>query len=147
MRKTDVEIKLRWMIRRDVEAVAEIEQALFNEPWTAARFSSYLSDRKSVGIIAEVDGEIIGYAVYTHRNGVINLDNLGVVTHWQREGVATAILCKIKSMCGTRNGIIDSVSEDNLPMQLFLKSQGFTACVDADDPAYYLFGWEPSQCQ
>ena len=44
---------IRWMIRRDMPEVLEIEQLSFDYPWLAGDFSGYLRNRNVIGLVCE----------------------------------------------------------------------------------------------
>jgi ribosomal-protein-alanine N-acetyltransferase len=55
-------INIRPMVEADIEAAAAIEAATYPTPWTLGIFRDELGGRGRTYLIAEVDGEPVGYA-------------------------------------------------------------------------------------
>lgn len=144
---------IRWMIRKDLTAVLEIENAVFEYPWSLAQFNYCLSQRNSIGMVAELDGEIVGYMVYEiHKNRLHVLD-FAVAPEYRRHGIGRAMVAKLRSkLFAARKRIMLEVREGNLAAQLFFKSQGFMALSilkefydDCDEDAYvFAYRYVPS---
>jgi ribosomal-protein-alanine N-acetyltransferase len=55
-------ITIRPMVEADIEAAAEIETATYPTPWTIGIFRDELGGRGRIYLMADVDGEPVGYA-------------------------------------------------------------------------------------
>lgn len=54
-------IEIRRMRTEDVDAVAQLEQAIFAQPWSRRGFLDAIQMEQTVFLVAEEDGEIRGY--------------------------------------------------------------------------------------
>lgn len=144
--KADVHI--RWMIRRDMPEVLNIEQLNFEFPWAEDDFLRCLRQRNVVGMVAECRSTdtIRGYMIYELMGDHIHLLNFAVLPSWQRWGVGSQMVRKLVGKLGQRRKRITlEVRETNLPALLFFKSQGFRAVdvlrgfyEDTDEDAYQM---------
>ena len=50
--KQDLQVHIRWMIRRDMVDVLDIESAAFEFPWSEEDFIRCLRQRNCIGMIA-----------------------------------------------------------------------------------------------
>lgn len=123
-----LDVQIRWMIRRDMPEVLAIEQDCFQFPWSEEVFLVFLKQRNCIGMIAEHKGRVVGYMVYELHRDLLQLVNFAVSPAYHREGVGSQLIEKLKGKLSQqrRRKIADHVRETNLPMQLFLKSQGFS---------------------
>lgn len=122
-------VETRWMIRRDLPSVLEIDQECFDCPWDEREIVLLLRLRDNIGWVAVQKERVVGYMVYTlHPNG-IHLLSLGVQANLRRTRIGTALIHKLKGKLCTnrRNKITTEVSEENLTAQLFLRQRGFMA--------------------
>lgn len=55
-------VELRQMRREDLPRVMEIERECFATPWHESAYLTELSNRSAYYVLAELDGEIVGYA-------------------------------------------------------------------------------------
>lgn len=125
-----VEVRLiphiRWMIRRDLPDVLQIEQDSYDEPWRESDFINVLGDRRTIGMVAEQGETIIGFMVYQLRLESVYVYDLAVAPAVRRLGVGQAMLNGIKKKLHlARRKIYVELPETNVPGQLFLRSQGF----------------------
>ena len=121
--------QIRWLIRRDMPEVMEIEVNSFPAPWSEEDFTLALKQRNCIGMVAEDDDEILGYMVYESHKTSLVLINFAVHPQFRRCGVGTAMIAKLKWKLPRmkRKTIRVIVVEKNLEAQLFLRGQGFIA--------------------
>jgi [ribosomal protein S18]-alanine N-acetyltransferase len=122
-------IHVRWLIRRDMPAVAEIEEASFEFPWRVEDFIFRLRQRCCIGMVAEVRSEVVGYMVYYLHKTRLHVLNFAVSTSFRRAGIGTAMVDKLvgKLSANGRNRITLEVRESNIDAQLFFRQAGFRA--------------------
>lgn len=130
--KATREVCVRWLIRRDLEDVLEIERSSFEHYWTEEDFLCCLKQRNCIGMVAETaddDRLIVGYMVYELNKGELHLLNFAVHPQWRRQGVGAAMVRKLvdKLAQTRRREIRVEVRDGNLPAQLFFRHQGFVA--------------------
>ena len=95
-------MRIREMEIDDLEQVMPIEEALFAVPWTANGFFSFLLRNDSVFLVAEEDGEILGYcgAILVFDQG--DIVNVGVRADRQRQGIARRLLDALFKIAGEK---------------------------------------------
>ncbi len=125
----DIEVHVRWLIRRDMPEVLDIESTSFEFPWSQDDFISCLQQRNCIGMVAELDGEVVGYIVYEMGRSEFHVLNLAVRPDVRRRGVGQQLLEKIVSKLrhGQRTEVRLEVRETNLAAQLFFRRLGFQA--------------------
>lgn len=120
---------IRWMIRRDMPEVLEIESDCFEFPWSEDDFVYYLRQKNCIGMVAELDGRVAGFMVYELHKTTIHLVNFAVARDYQRRGVGRQMVNKLKAKLSLqrRSRITLEVRETNLDAQLFFRACGFKA--------------------
>ncbi len=88
---TTPELNLRPMRLNDVEAVLAVEQAIYPYPWSAGNFRDAVRSGNSCWL-AEMDGDLLGYAVLLAAADEAQLLNLGVASVFQRQGWGRRLL-------------------------------------------------------
>lgn len=126
-------VQIRWMIRRDMPEVLDIENQCFEFAWTEEDFLCCLRQRNCIGMVAEYQEQVIGYMIYELHKQHLFVANFAVHPACQRQGVGTQMIDKLKcKLCQQRRTMISMyVREHNLPMQLTLKANGFR-CVGTE---------------
>lgn len=125
---------IRWMIRRDLPKVLEIEQLCFRDPWGEEKFIQYLRERSVIAQVAEHEEQVLGYMVYENQFHGIELHNLAVAPARQRRGVGRALVQKLigKLAPQRRRFLLADVADYNLDAQLFFQTLGFLAKIEPD---------------
>lgn len=145
--QTASRIHTRWMVRRDLPEVVQIESEAAPGPWTEQDFLSVLRQRNCIAQVAEQGGRVIGFAVYElHRDRLVLL-NLAVSLRRQRQGIGRQLVDLLvgKLLPGRRQSVEVLVPEGNLVAQLFFRAIGFRAteilrdCSDQPAEDRYLF--------
>lgn len=144
---TRLHVHVRWMIRRDMPAVLAIENHCFEYAWTEECFFNCLRQRNCIGMVAELDDQIVGFMIYVLHKGRIHLHNFAVHPAARHCGVGKSMANKLigKLSQERRNRIMLEVRETNLAGQLFFSRMGFRAISivqgaydDTDEPAYLM---------
>lgn len=127
--KSQLQVHIRWMIRRDMPEVLTIESAQKKVPWTEDEFLKALRRRNCIGMVAEADDQILGFIIYELNKFKLSILNFAVHPDYQRRGVASQMTSKLIGKLSTqrRTKISMTVRESNLAAQLFLRSIGFKA--------------------
>jgi [ribosomal protein S18]-alanine N-acetyltransferase len=127
--KQDVCIHIRWMIRRDMTEVLEIEAQSFEFPWTEDDFIRCLRQRNCIGMVAEQDERVVGFMIYELHKNRLHILNFAVRSELRRRAVGQAMVQKLigKLSHQRRNRILLEVRETNLAAQLFFRNVGFRA--------------------
>ena len=127
-----LDVQIRWLIRRDMGRVLEIEQASFENSWTEEDFLCCLRQRNCIGMVAEHDNQVVGFIIYELHKARLRVLNVAVAPESRRMGAGTQIIHRLieKLSQQRRREIVLEVRESNLAAQLFYKAQGFRAvCV------------------
>lgn len=129
MDKKFSKVHIRWMSRRDMPEVLDIESKSFESPWIEEDFFRCLRQRNVIGMVAEHREKILGYMIYELHKKSLEILNFAIFPGVRRQGVGTAMVRKLigKLTSHNRSKITINVRESNLPAQLFFKSQDFRA--------------------
>ena len=95
-------ITIRQMTGRDIPVVAGIEQSIFSEPWSADSFRKGIEAGSDIYLVAEEEGEILGYCGLW---GVIDegqITNVAVVKKHRRRGIAEQMLRELMRQAAAR---------------------------------------------
>lgn len=124
-----LDVQIRWMIRRDMPEVLDIENHCFEFAWTEEDFLCCLRQRNCIGMVAERQERIIGFMIYELLKHQLHVLNFAVAPWNRRQGVGFQMVDKLvhKLSQQRRHEILLEVRESNLPAQLFFREQGFFA--------------------
>jgi [ribosomal protein S18]-alanine N-acetyltransferase len=124
-----VRVHIRWMIRRDMPEVLAIENSCFEFPWSEDDFIRCLRQRNCIGMVADLDDEVVGFMIYELHKTRLHLLNFAVSARHRREKVGSRMINKLAAKLSPqrRTRIILEVRETNLAAQLFFREQGFRA--------------------
>lgn len=145
--KVKLDTQIRWLIRRDMPEVLQIEQASFQSPWNDEDFLCCLRQRNCIGMVAEYEQRIVGYMIYELHKTRLHILNFAVAPEFRRAGIGGQMVLRLidKLSQQRRNEILLEVRERNLEAQLFFREQGFRAISvlrchydDTDEDAYIL---------
>lgn len=140
-------VHIRWMIRRDMPEVLEIEQSSFEYPWSEEDFIRCLRQRNCIGMVAEYDERVVGFMIYELHKNQLHVLNFSVRPDARRRSVGHQMVQKLvgKLSQQRRNRVVLEVRETNLAAQLFFKNCGFKAVSvlrdyydDATEDAYVM---------
>ncbi len=129
LQEEDLTVQIRWLIRRDMPEVLDIERDSFEYPWTEEDFLCCLRQRNCIGMVAERGHRIVGFMIYELHKSKLNILNFAVGPVIRRQGVGTQMIDKLidKLSQQRRKEILLEIRETNLAAQLFFKSQQFRA--------------------
>ena len=127
--KTEIKTKTRWLIRRDMPEVLEIERACFEYVWTEENFIYHSRQRNCIGMLAEHNHEILGFMIYELHKMKLRIINFAVAPSEQRQGIGNQMIRRLveKLSQQRRKEIVLEVRESNLSAQMFFKERGFRA--------------------
>jgi ribosomal-protein-alanine N-acetyltransferase len=122
-------VHIRWMIRRDMPEVLEIENHSFEFPWTEEDFIRCLRQRNCIGMVAEHDERVVGFMIYELHKNRLHVLNFAVHPDFRRRKVGTTMINKLSGKLSPqrRNRILLEIRETNLQAQLFFRDRGFRA--------------------
>ncbi len=133
MLKETVRVHMRWMLRRDMQEVVQIEKDSTSggTPWTEETFLCLLRQRNCIGMIAEQGERVVGFMIYELHKAGLHILNFAVHPACRRWGVGAQMVAKLISKLSShrRNRITLEVRETNLSAQLFFRVQSFKASM------------------
>jgi len=126
---SQVDVQIRWMIRRDMPEVLDIETQAFEFAWTEEDFLCCLRQRNCIGMVAERQERIVGFMIYELLKHQLHVLNFAVAPWARRQAVGAQMMDKLvhKLSQQRRHEIILEVRESNLNAQLFFRQQGLVA--------------------
>jgi len=118
---------LRWLIRRDMDEVLEIERASFSHPWSEEEVLCCLRQRNCIGTVLEIDRKVVGFMIYELHKSQLRILNMAVAPTCRRIGYGRRIVQRLieKLSQQRRRAIRCEVRETNLKFQLFMRAMGF----------------------
>ena len=151
----DAAFRVRWMIRRDMPEVLEIERQSFEFSWTEEEFLKCLRQRTCIGMVVERQECVVGFMVYELWKSQLHVLSFAVAPWARRQGAGSQMINRLvdKLANGRRQEITLEVRETNLASQLFFKRLGFKATSvirghyerTAEDA--YVMAYSMPQCQ
>jgi len=141
------DVHIRWMIRRDMAEVLEVENHSFEFPWTEEDFIRCLQQRNCIGMVAEFEERVVGFMIYELHKTRLHVLNVAVHRDFRRHGVGGAMVRYLigKLSQQRRNVVRLETRDSNLVSQLFFRSCGFRAISilrefyeDTTDDAYMM---------
>jgi [ribosomal protein S18]-alanine N-acetyltransferase len=125
----ETRVHIRWMIRRDMVDVLEIEAASFEFPWLEEDFIRCLRQRNCIGMVAEQEDRVVGFMIYELHKNKLHVLNFAVAEGFRRRGVGQQMIAKLvgKLSHQRRTRVLLEVRETNLAAQLFFRACGFRA--------------------
>jgi ribosomal-protein-alanine N-acetyltransferase len=87
-----MKVDIRTMIESDLDVVLRLEREIFSDPWPRSTFVEHAADEIWGTLVAEANGEIVGYACYYIRGEESHLTNMAVPARYRRKSVAKQLL-------------------------------------------------------
>lgn len=85
-------VAIRDMARADIGAVAGLEQAIYAQPWSDALFLEELAQPNRAYVVAEADGEIVGYAGILVVEGDAHVTTIAVAPQGRRRRLGSRLM-------------------------------------------------------
>ena len=129
LQEEELTVQIRWLLRRYMPEVLDIERDSFEFPWTEEDFLCCLRLRNCIGMVAEHDQHVVGFMIYELHKNRLHILNFAVAPQFRRLCVGSQMVAKLinKLLPQRRTKILLEVRETNLPAQLFFRSAGFRA--------------------
>ena len=106
--KQDVCVHIRWMIRRDMMEVLDIETQSFEFPWSEDDFIRCLRQRNCIGMVAEHDERVAGFMIYELHRNRLHILNFAVAPEFRRRGVGQQMVKKLVGKLSSQRRSRDS---------------------------------------
>jgi ribosomal-protein-alanine N-acetyltransferase len=154
-RQAQLRVHIRWMIRRDMPEVLDIERDSFEFPWYEEDFIRCLRQRNCIGMVAEHGERVVGFMIYELHKTRLHILNFAVAGDMRRRGVGMQMAEKLVSKLSSqrRTKITLEVRETNLAAQIFFRQNGFRAVSvlrdfydDSPEDAYLMqYAYDPEE--
>lgn len=155
--KQQVGVHIRWMIRRDMPEVLDIENRSFEFPWSEEDFIRCLRQRNCIGMVAEYEEHVVGFMIYELHKNRLHVLNFAVRGEMRRRAIGSSMARKLISKLShqRRSRIMLEVRETNLAAQLFFRQLGFRAVTvlrdfyaDTTEDAYLMqYVYQPTEAE
>lgn len=120
---------IRRMSYEDIQQVHEIERLSFTAPWSIDSFIYELNNRMTILLVAEFNGQIIGYICLRTIIDVTEILNIAVHPKFRRRGVGAGLLKRaldeLMSEHQDSKTVRLEVRESNTPAIALYKRFGF----------------------
>ena len=119
-------IHCRLMESRDVLGVFKVDQACFSHNWTQDSYEAETKNILSNYIVAEVDGEIIGFGGFWQVIDEAHITNIAVMADYRQTGVGQNIMNAMLTLAREKGCVAMTleVRGDNQPaINFYLKNQ------------------------
>ncbi len=145
--KQELRVHIRWMIRRDMLEVLQIEESSSDYPWCEEDFLRCLRQRNCIGMVAELGEQVVGFMIYELHKNRLHILNFAVDPKLRRMNIGRQMIQKLISKLSShrRSSISVELRETGLAAQLFFRSAGFKAIrvqrerfADTGEDAYLL---------
>lgn len=136
IRSTREEVEVNWGVAAQSAELESIDVRQYWSGWSVADFRAAFNAKDMVTVVAGIRwgalGEsfakcVAGYAVVELFPGHLEVRRFAVDYPYQRLGVGSELLTKLKTLLkpGKREQLIVEVDEENVPAQLFLRKHNF----------------------
>lgn len=121
-KQKNLEIKIREGREEDIEKIVLIEFSSFESPWS--RNLLIRSIKKKELFVAELNGEVVGYIVFSKILDEVHLENIAVDERWRRKGIGSKLL-EFLIEKNKESSIFLEVRPSNTPAINLYKKYGF----------------------
>lgn len=130
------------MHSRHLKAVVQIEESVYDDPWTLKQLKTMLPNEEARCFVAVKDKTVAGYIIICNSKEGWAIENLTVAEEFRRQMIGTELLSLARKTVGLSKKIQVYVADKYLEMHLLLKNFGYRAISvekgeDGDD--YYIF--------
>lgn len=129
--------KVRAAEESDLDDILHVERSCFSSPYPPTYLELYLKLRVGIFLVAEVDGEVVGYSLVAFRGVDAFLLSIAVLPSKRNRGIGRALLSESIAKArakGTRSMRLE-VAKDNSPAINLYRSLGFREVGEIPD--YY----------
>ena len=123
-----MKVKLRNPTLNDLKKIYEIETSSFVHPYSALSLFSLIMLHSDTSLVAEVNGEVVGFAIAAKEVGKkLHLLNFAVHPKYRRMGIGSALLRSLEKLA-KKKGVKEiylEVEEDNFAAISLYEKMGF----------------------
>ncbi|MEP7087937.1 MAG: ribosomal protein S18-alanine N-acetyltransferase [Gemmatimonadota bacterium] len=125
--KQPLPVVLRPALETDMDAVLEIEQGSFGDPWSRSAFLDLIGDPRVAFLVADARGDVLGYVAAWYVLDEGEIGNLAVHESARRQGIGARLLDG--AIAKVRASNVDSlyleVRDSNAAARALYTSRGF----------------------
>ena len=124
--KKELRVHIRWMIRRDMPEIIEVENRSFEFPWSEEDFVRCLRQRNCIGMVAEYGDQVVGFMIYELHKNRLHILNFAVHPEYRKStgsGCRWSTSWWAKLSHQRRSRILLEVRERNLVAQVFFRAR------------------------
>lgn len=88
-------VQIRKLREEDVESLSELAKDCFSVPWSAKAFAALVEDEKSLYLVAEAEGRVVGCCGVVNSWGDGDIDIVMVQESMRGQGIAYAMLLEL----------------------------------------------------
>ncbi len=129
MGDTQLVTRIRDMLRSDLEDVLTLDHASSHDTTNLGELVYCFNKPSTVGFVADFQDQLIGFLFYQRAKTFLRLLDVVVAPEFRRFGVGTQLINKMLGKLTARRQpkVACLVGEDDLRVQLFMRSCGFLA--------------------
>lgn len=115
-------------VAKHLENIAEAEKICIPEAWSREALAEFLSYDYNGAVVAHADGEFAAYLTYSKICDEIQIANVATLPEYRRNGIADAILDKLKSIAKGSGILVITleVRSENAGAIALYEKHGFT---------------------
>jgi ribosomal protein S18 acetylase RimI-like enzyme len=84
-----------WMVDADLPGVVAVDVAAHDRPWGGLEIARRLGHPSTIGMVAGVDGRVVGFALYTLARNEIEVIRFAVQPECRRRGVGARMMASL----------------------------------------------------
>ncbi len=125
------------MNKNHINGVYEIEKDCFAIPWSKRAFEQELDNKLAIYVVAEEEGQILGYGGMWHIVTEGHITNIAVHRSHRRKGIGDAIIKSLLEIGKQKEmiGLTLEVRKSNEAAQALYRNNGFI--IEGIRPEYY----------
>ena len=120
-------IHIREMTLEDIEQVYDLEKSIFSIPWSKNSFERAVKNKNTLFIVAEEEGEILGYLGMYIFSDEADISNVAVSKQYRRQHIAKQMMDDIllKAQAAGVKHVTLEVRETNVAAIKLYENMGF----------------------
>lgn len=124
---SDIFFRIDKMNENDIDAIADIENSAFSDPWSKNSFLAERNKPYGIHFVCRYLDKVVGYVFAEDICGEVCINNVAVVESMRQRKIADKLLYEIEDYCKQQNSslITLEVRESNTPAINLYKKHGF----------------------
>ncbi len=119
------------MQKRHLDGISQLEKASFSRAWSRQALESELDNENAHFLVAEKDGEVLGYVGCIFVLGEGSITNVAVFPEHRRKKIADSLISRLiqDAKAGGNDALFLEVRCSNAAALALYKKHGFLACA------------------